>query len=138
MTVSDFQIEFTTAAFAFIDVFLLSLLLAWESLLVISNRFGIAWWAKVETHGPNVTYWFGPFLTRKVLKGDLEYFLEDLAFENPEFVSHTLIQRRCNGRLTICSTKKEDYSELAGNESLKKMSTASNKNSGNNNYSKKS
>ena len=31
----------------------------------IVNRFGFAWWAKIETGNPNATYWFGPFLTKK-------------------------------------------------------------------------
>ena len=31
----------------------------------LGNKLGLAWWAKVETHAPDVIYWFGPFLTKK-------------------------------------------------------------------------
>ncbi|MDP7327230.1 MAG: DUF1816 domain-containing protein, partial [Prochlorococcaceae cyanobacterium ETNP7_MAG_30] len=26
------------------------------------NSFGLAWWARVETRDPDVTYWYGPFV----------------------------------------------------------------------------
>ena len=60
------------------------------------NKLGFAWWAKVETSAPNVTYWFGPFLTRRSLKLNLPNFLDDLSFEGPNSIKHTLVrgQRR--------------------------------------------
>ena len=36
----------------------------------LANGFGVAWWARVQTSGPDVTYWFGPFITRKGLESD--------------------------------------------------------------------
>ena len=39
----------------------------------LANGVGMAWWARVETTGPDVTYWFGPFLTRKGLEACLLY-----------------------------------------------------------------
>ena len=37
----------------------------------LANGLGMAWWARVETEGPDVTYWFGPFVTRRGLEREL-------------------------------------------------------------------
>ena len=58
------------------------------------NKLGFAWWAKVETNTPEVTYWFGPFLTRRSLKLNLSNFVEDLSFEVLNFEARSLIQKR--------------------------------------------
>ena len=58
----------------------------------LGNSFGLAWWAKVETREPNVTYWFGPFLTRRSLKRKLSVFKNDLSEEGPQSVDHVLIR----------------------------------------------
>ena len=58
----------------------------------LGNTFGLAWWAKVETSGPNVTYWFGPFLTKRSLKGKLNGFLDDLSDESPSEIHHVLVR----------------------------------------------
>ena len=50
----------------------------------LANGLGLAWWAKVQTQGPAVTYWFGPFLSRQQLQRDLPAFLDDLRAESPE------------------------------------------------------
>ncbi len=60
----------------------------------LGNTLGMTWWAKVETSEPNVTYWFGPFLTRRSLRLRLKGFLEDLAFEGSPARNHSII--RCN------------------------------------------
>ena len=65
------------------------------------NIVGLAWWAKVETDAPNVTYWFGPFLTRRSLKLNLSNFLEDLSIEAPVTIKHTLIRGYRDEPLTI-------------------------------------
>ena len=65
------------------------------------NVFGLAWWARVETREPNVTYWFGPFLTRKSLEVKLSAFVADLSFEGPASVNHTLVRCRRVEPLTI-------------------------------------
>ena len=44
----------------------------------LANGFGVAWWARVQTSGPDVTYWFGPFITRKGLESELSAFLDDV------------------------------------------------------------
>ena len=67
----------------------------------LGNKLGLAWWAKVETQGPKVTYWFGPFLTKKSLEGNLETFLSDLNDEGSENISHSLMRCKKNEPLTI-------------------------------------
>ena len=71
-----------------------------RALRSLGNSFGLAWWAKVETNQPNVTYWFGPFLTRRSLKVRLTDFVEDLSGEDPQKISHSLIRGRRNEPLT--------------------------------------
>ena len=44
----------------------------------LGNKLGLAWWAKVETQTPSVTYWYGPFLSKRGLNKNLEKFLSDL------------------------------------------------------------
>ena len=58
------------------------------------NKLGLAWWAKVDTGIPSVTYWYGPFLTRRSLTKNLENFLEDLYAEGSKDINHSII--RCN------------------------------------------
>ena len=65
------------------------------------NKLGLAWWAKVETQSPDVTYWFGPFLTKRSLRGNLDTFLEDLNNEGSSDISHTLIRCKRTEPLTI-------------------------------------
>ena len=64
------------------------------------NKLGFAWWAKVETNAPEVTYWFGPFLTRRSLKLNLSIFLEDLSIEGSSPIKHKLIRGRRSEPLT--------------------------------------
>lgn len=40
----------------------------------IANGFGLAWWARVETRRPDVTYWFGPYIRRSSLEAALPPF----------------------------------------------------------------
>ncbi len=65
------------------------------------NTLGVAWWAKVETNKPNVTYWFGPFLTRRSLKLNLSDFEQDLSIEGSNSVRHTFVRGRRKEPLTI-------------------------------------
>ncbi len=60
----------------------------------LGNSFGLAWWAKIETGNPNVTYWFGPFLTKRSLKVKVSSFLDDLSSEGIESVDHSFIRCR--------------------------------------------
>ncbi len=71
-----------------------------RALRSLGNSFGLAWWAKVETIQPEVTYWFGPFLTRRSLKVRLNRFVEDLSAESPQKINHSLIRCRRNEPLT--------------------------------------
>ena len=72
-----------------------------RALRSLGNSFGLAWWAKVETYNPDVTYWFGPFLTRRSLKVRLKGFIDDLTAETPEDINHSLI--RCRRREPLTS-----------------------------------
>ena len=65
------------------------------------NKLGLAWWAKVDTQSPEVTYWFGPFLTKRSLKGNLNSFIEDLNNEGSNDIKHTLIRCKRLEPLTI-------------------------------------
>ena len=71
-----------------------------RALRTLGNSFGFAWWAKIETNQPNVTYWFGPFLTRRSLKVRLTGFVDDLTGESPKAINHSLIRCRRNEPLT--------------------------------------
>ena len=71
-----------------------------RALRSLGNSVGLAWWAKVETNQPDVTYWFGPFLTRRSLKVSLTGFVEDLTEESPQRINHSLIRCRRNEPLT--------------------------------------
>ena len=65
------------------------------------NVFGLAWWARVETREPNVTYWFGPFLTRRGLEAELVGFMDDLRSEAPGSIEHVVLRTRRGEPLTI-------------------------------------
>ena len=67
----------------------------------LANGFGLAWWACVETSAPDVTYWFGPFLTRGGLEAELESFLDDIRSETPGSLQHVVLRTRRSEPLTI-------------------------------------
>ena len=67
----------------------------------LGNNLGLAWWAQVNTQDPKVTYWFGPFLTKKNLKINLETFLNDLDDEGSNEITHSLIRCKRSEPLTI-------------------------------------
>ena len=67
----------------------------------LANGLGVAWWARVETSGPDVTYWFGPFVTRRGLETELPVFLEDVSSEEPQSMSHDVLRTRRSEPLTI-------------------------------------
>ncbi len=66
----------------------------------LGNSLGLAWWARIETNEPNVTYWFGPFLTRRSLKLRLAVFENDLSVENPQQIKHSLMRCKRSEPLT--------------------------------------
>lgn len=59
-----------------------------------ANGLGLAWWARVSTQGPDVVYWYGPFLRRRTLEAHLPAFLDDLQAESPAALSHELLRTR--------------------------------------------
>ena len=65
------------------------------------NKLGLAWWAKVQTKSPNVTYWFGPFLTKNSLNESLKAFIKDLSDEGSKDIQHSLIRCKKIEPLTI-------------------------------------
>ena len=60
----------------------------------LGNKLGLAWWAKVETGTHSVTYWYGPFLTKRSLNENLQDFLCDLSDEGSTDIKHNIV--RCN------------------------------------------
>ena len=65
------------------------------------NKLGLAWWAKVETGTPSATYWYGPFLTKRSLKENLEKFLEDLSDEGSKDIKHSIMRCKKEEPLTV-------------------------------------
>ena len=65
-----------------------------------ANGLGLAWWARVETHGPDAIYWFGPFVRRHTLEARLPEFLSDLQAEAPASLEHSLLRTRKGEPLT--------------------------------------
>lgn len=67
----------------------------------LANGLGLAWWSRVETQAPDVTYWFGPFVTRKSLETALPAFLAELSSESPGGLSHKALRCRRREPFTI-------------------------------------
>ncbi len=67
----------------------------------LGNKFGLAWWAKVDTEKPHTTYWYGPFITRRSLKVNLVSFIEDLKEEGSINIKHTILRCKKEEPLTI-------------------------------------
>ena len=67
----------------------------------LANGLGVAWWARVETSGPDVTYWFGPFVRRGSLERELEAFMADLRAEQPGVVEHQILRPRRGEPFTV-------------------------------------
>ena len=65
------------------------------------NKLGLAWWAKVDTGTPSVTYWYGPFLTKRSLNENLESFLNDLSEEGSMDIKHSLVRCKKEEPLTV-------------------------------------
>ncbi len=82
------------------ELTLLSVSLAWEIILLASNAAGIAWWAKIETNEPDVTYWFGPFLSEKSLRSSLKEFESDLKGEFPKAFRKSFVRKTKKEPLT--------------------------------------
>jgi hypothetical protein len=60
----------------------------------VANGLGIAWWARVETKGPDVVYWFGPFVRQASLDAALPAVLDELRSESPASLQFTLRRAR--------------------------------------------
>jgi hypothetical protein len=67
----------------------------------IANGLGLAWWARVQTRDPDITYWFGPYVRRRSLEAALPPFLADLRSEGAADLQHTLLRTRRAEPLTI-------------------------------------
>ena len=65
------------------------------------NKLGLAWWAKIETEQPHITYWYGPFITKRSLKENMSYFINDLAAEGSTNIKHSLIRCKKEEPLTL-------------------------------------
>ncbi len=65
------------------------------------NKLGLAWWAKIETEQPSTTYWYGPFITKRSLKENMNYFISDLINEGSTNIKHSLVRCKKEEPLTI-------------------------------------
>ena len=65
------------------------------------NKLGLAWWAKIETETPSATYWYGPFITKRSLKENLTFFIQDLSEEGCKNIKHSLVRCKKEEPLTI-------------------------------------
>jgi hypothetical protein len=65
-----------------------------------ANGLGLAWWARVRTQSPSVTYWFGPFVRRSTLESALPAFLSDIEAESPAGVEYELMRTHRGEPLT--------------------------------------
>ena len=72
-----------------------------QPLRSVANWLGLAWWARVESRQPDVTYWFGPYVRRSSLEEALPPFLADLRSEGAAEVNHSLLRTRRGEPLTI-------------------------------------
>jgi len=70
-------------------------------LRTLANDLGLAWWARVQPHSPEMTYWFGPFVRRQELDAALQPFLDDLRHEAPGGLEHEVLRVRRGEPLTI-------------------------------------
>ena len=65
------------------------------------NKLGLAWWAKVESGTPSVTYWYGPFLSKRNLNESLGNFLNDLSVEGATDIKYNLVRCKKEEPLTV-------------------------------------
>ncbi len=65
-----------------------------------ANVVGLAWWAKVHSEDPEITYWLGPFLRRRHLESNLLLFLRDLQLEGAQELTTERLRRRRSEPLT--------------------------------------
>ena len=65
------------------------------------NKLGLAWWAKIETDQPSITYWFGPFITKRSLKEDISSFIEELTDEGSKNIKYSLVRCKKEEPLTV-------------------------------------
>ncbi len=56
------------------------------------NKLGLAWWAKIETEQPKATYWYGTFITKRILKENIPYFIKDLSDEGSTKIKNSLVR----------------------------------------------
>jgi hypothetical protein len=74
-----------------------------QPLRSFANGLGLAWWARVETRQPDVTYWFGPYVRRQTLEEALPAFVADLRSEGVAEVSQVLLRTRRSEPFTIAA-----------------------------------
>ena len=66
-----------------------------------ANALGLAWWARIDTREPNVTYWYGPYVRRSTLDEKLKGFLADLRSEAPAVLEYQVMRTRRGEPLTV-------------------------------------
>ena len=67
----------------------------------LGNKLGLAWGAKIDTAQPRATYWYGPFITKRSLKENMQSFIKDLSDEGSINIKHSLVRCKKEEPLTI-------------------------------------
>ena len=65
------------------------------------NKLGLAWWAKIETDQPSITYWYGPFITKRSLKESISSFINDLSDEGSTNIKQSIMRCKKEEPLTF-------------------------------------
>jgi len=79
-----------------------------ELLLKLQDFLGLAYWIEIKTEKPKCIYYFGPFLTDKEAKSNLNGYLEDLKEEGAKEIKVTI--KRCKPtQLTIFQEEAEEH-----------------------------
>ena len=56
---------------------------------------------KIDTDQPRATYWYGPFITKRSLKENMQSFIKDLSDEGSTNIQHSLVRCKREEPLTI-------------------------------------
>lgn len=104
--------SYKNAAFLLVELIILLFLIIKESLFRIVNKLGLAWWARIETINPDVTYWFGPFILRRNLSLEVKDFLAEISQEHPELITHKFLRNSKEEPLTKEIVKCKEQAEI--------------------------
>jgi hypothetical protein len=77
----------------------------------ILQLFRKAWWIEISTDFPNITYYFGPFITSAAAESSVPGYIQDLQDEAAQGIRVQL--KRCRPtKLTIDREENSEYTSL--------------------------